>query len=115
MQAGRALVVSLLAAGVAASVASATSNDRDRGKGAMRQQLAGVNFISACRFSHRAPDDPIVFLGRPGLSHDHSFVGNVSTNAFSTRNSLRHAPTTACARRTRPRTGRRRWSSAATR
>jgi hypothetical protein len=30
-----------------------------------------VNFISACSFSHRAPDDPIVFPGKPGLSHDH--------------------------------------------
>jgi hypothetical protein len=94
MQAGRALVVSLLAAGMAASVASATPTGRDRGHGAMRQLLAGVNFISACRFSHRAPDDPIVFPGRPGLSHDHSFVGNTSTNAFSTLDALRAAGTT---------------------
>jgi hypothetical protein len=38
-------------------------------------------------------DDPIVFPGRPGFSHDHSFVGNVSTNAFSTLRSLRAAGT----------------------
>ena len=26
--------------------------------------LQGVNFVSACGFSHRAPDDPIVFPGQ---------------------------------------------------
>jgi Domain of unknown function (DUF1996) len=51
-------------------------------------------FISSCRFSHRAPDDPIVFPRRPGWSHDHTFVGNVSTNAFSTLSSLLPAGTT---------------------
>jgi hypothetical protein len=85
---------SLLSAVAVVSVAAASPNGRGRGDKAMRQQLAGVNFISVCRFSHRAPDDPIVFPGGPGLSHDHSFVGNVSTNAFSTTDSLRAAATT---------------------
>jgi hypothetical protein len=58
------------------------------------RQLQGVNFIGSCRFSHEATDDPIVFPGQPGKSHDHSFVGNVSTNAFSTLRSLRAAGTT---------------------
>ena len=40
-----------------------------------RPRIGGdVNFVSVCRFSHRAPDDPIVYPGQPGLSHDHSFV-----------------------------------------
>jgi hypothetical protein len=56
--------------------------------------LKGVNFISSCRFSHRLPDDPIVFPRRPGASHDHTFVGNTTTNAFSTRGSLVRASTT---------------------
>jgi hypothetical protein len=56
--------------------------------------IKGVNFISLCRFSHRAPDDPIVYPGQPGVSHDHSFVGNTSTNASSTLASLRRAGTT---------------------
>jgi Domain of unknown function (DUF1996) len=94
MQARLALVVSLLAAVTVASVAAASPNDRGRGHKAMRQQRAGVNFVSVCRFSHRAPDDPIVFPGQPGLSHDHSFVGNVTTSAFSTVDSLRAASTT---------------------
>jgi hypothetical protein len=51
-------------------------------------QLRGVNFVSGCRFSHRNNDDPIVFPGQPGMSHDHTFIGNDTTNAFSTLGSL---------------------------
>jgi hypothetical protein len=81
------LIVSSLAV---AAVGGATAARKPRDA----KQLAGVNFISSCRFSHRAPDDPIVYPGQPGLSHDHSFVGNDSTNAFSTVESLRAASTT---------------------
>ena len=58
------------------------------------ERLQGVNFVSRCTFSHRAPDDPIVFPGRPGMSHDHSFVGNTTTNASSTLSSLLAGGTT---------------------
>jgi hypothetical protein len=51
-------------------------------------RLRGVNFVSGCRFSHRNTDDPIVFPGQPGESHDHTFIGNDTTNAFSTLSSL---------------------------
>ena len=61
--------------------------------------LNGVNFISVCGFSHQAFDDPIVFPRRPGLSHNHTFVGNTSTDADSTLATLRAASTT-CQRRT---------------
>ena len=57
-------------------------------------KLRGVNFVSSCTFSHRAPDDPIVFFGKPGASHDHSFVGNTGTNASSTLESLLAGGTT---------------------
>src|SRR5215468_2226391 len=56
--------------------------------------LRGVNFISVCGFSHHGPDDPIVQPRQPGFSHDHSFVGNTSTDAFSTPAKLRAADTT---------------------
>jgi hypothetical protein len=59
--------------------------------------LRGVNFVENCRFSHSAPDDPIVFPGRAGASHDHTFVGNRTTSASSTYGSLR-AGTTTCRR-----------------
>ena len=55
---------------------------------------AGVNFVGSCRFSHMAMDDPIVFPAQPGASHHHTFVGSVSTNAFSSVESLRAAATT---------------------
>ena len=51
-------------------------------------QLRGVNFVSGCRFSHRNTDDPIIYPGQPGMSHNHTFIGNDSTNAFSTLESL---------------------------
>lgn len=53
-----------------------------------------VNFVSVCRFSHRAADDPIVFPGQPGVSHNHSFFGNVTTDAGSTLASLSAGDTT---------------------
>ena len=56
--------------------------------------LQGVNFVGSCTFSHMNMDDPIVSPGQPGASHDHSFVGNTTTNAFSTLGSLRAAATT---------------------
>jgi hypothetical protein len=52
------------------------------------QQIRDVNFITTCRFSHENTDDPIVFPGLPGKSHDHTFFGNNTTNAFSTLGSL---------------------------
>ena len=59
-----------------------------------RADLVGVNFIENCRFSHQAPDDPIVFPGKPGASHQHTFVGNRTTSASSTFGSLRSGGTT---------------------
>jgi hypothetical protein len=60
-------------------------------------QLRGVNFVSGCRFSHRNTDDPIVYPGQPGKSHDHTFIGNDSTNAFSTLSTMLGA-TSSCRR-----------------
>ena len=60
----------------------------------MLRRLQGVNFIGNCTFSHRNTDDPIVFPNTPGASHDHSFVGNRTTNAFSTTDSLLGGRTT---------------------
>ena len=56
--------------------------------------LQGVNFVGSCSFSHMAMDDPIVYPGQPGASHDHSFVGNTTTNAYSTLRTLRAGSST---------------------
>ncbi len=93
----RTLQLGIPAAGVSAAIAcllgSAALAGPARHRPAARLGDA-VNFISACRFSHRAPDDPIVSPAKPGLSHDHSFVGNTATNAYSTLQTLRLGSTT---------------------
>ena len=48
-----------------------------------------------CTVNHSLSDDPIVFPGLPGASHNHSFVGNPTTNANSTPQSL-VGGTTSC-------------------
>ncbi len=41
-----------------------------------------------CTVNHRLSDDPIVFPGLAGASHNHTFIGNPATNANSTPQSL---------------------------
>lgn len=87
----RLLSALAVAAGFAGVVSLATARDRPL-------PPAAGQFVVACLFSHRAPDDPIVKPGRPGASHLHDFFGNRSTRAASTEASLRRAQTT-CERR----------------
>jgi uncharacterized protein DUF1996 len=61
---------------------------------AERLHLHGNNFYANCRFSHTNDDDPIVYPGHPGWSHEHTYFGNRSTDASSTVDSLRRAGTT---------------------
>jgi hypothetical protein len=101
-------VGALVAAGMASSFGT-TSSVRSFARAATKmgpsqmpaakspRQLKGVNFVSGCRYSHAASDDPIVFPGQPGLSHNHTFIGNNSTNAFSTPASMQ-AATSSCRR-----------------
>src|SRR5689334_6245312 len=56
------LAASAVVAAVAATASAATAP-------------AGAFFVLTCRFSHSAPDDPIVYPGQPNRSHDHVFVG----------------------------------------
>ena len=78
--------------------AALAGKPKTEGDDITRIDLMGVNFIENCRFSHQAPDDPIVFPAMPGASHQHTFVGNRTTNAFSSYGSLRSGGTT-CMRR----------------
>jgi len=93
-------IVAVAAAGLVALVAALLGSAAFAGRapdgpeGLSRADLLGVNFVENCRFSHRAPDDPIVFPGKPGASHEHTFIGNRTTNAFSTFGSLRSGSTT---------------------
>jgi Domain of unknown function (DUF1996) len=85
--------LALFAAAVLGPAALA-GKPKSEGAGISRLDLLGVNFIENCRFSHQAPDDPIVFPALPGASHQHTFVGNRTTNAFSSYGSLRSGGTT---------------------
>jgi hypothetical protein len=53
-------------------------------------------FNASCKVSHRNDDDPIVAPGLPGASHNHTFMGNTSTNAHSTAKSLIANKKTTC-------------------
>jgi hypothetical protein len=57
---------------------------------------ASARFHVECPFHHFNHSDPIVFPGvkNPSAGHLHTFLGNKSTNAFSTYRKLRHAGTT---------------------
>jgi hypothetical protein len=79
---------------IGSTALAGTGAKKGPGQEITRADLRGVNFVENCRFSHRAPDDPIVFPGQAGASHDHSFVGNRTTNALSTFGSLRSGATT---------------------
>lgn len=51
-------------------------------------------FQANCSVSHTGPDDPIVYPGQPGASHHHTFMGNDTTDADSTTDSLKQGGTT---------------------
>jgi Domain of unknown function (DUF1996) len=53
-------------------------------------------FAVVCGFSHRNNDDAIVFPRQPDRSHEHTYFGNRSTDAFSTPASLRDDGRTTC-------------------
>ena len=91
MRAGLAIVA--LGVAVWMGVVAHSSNAARPDAHSLRQ-LQGVNFVGSCSFSHMNMDDPIVYPRQPGASHDHSFVGNTTTNAFSTLRTLRAGSST---------------------
>jgi hypothetical protein len=54
----------------------------------------GPYFALGCGFSHRNNDDAILFAGNPGRSHNHTYIGNRTTNAATTASSLLGGATT---------------------
>ena len=51
-------------------------------------------FSLNCAFDHRAPDDPIVYFGKPGAAHSHDFFGSTGVGASTTVDQLRGHGTT---------------------
>jgi hypothetical protein len=90
---------SVLAAHVAAAAAPETAEGLavpQRSPAASHGGYGAGYFAVTCGFSHRNQDDPIVFPRQPGRSHDHTYFGARSTDAFSTPASLRRAGRTTC-------------------
>lgn len=52
-----------------------------------------VDWVTVCFVTKRAPDDPIIFPGQPGKSHDHTFSGSLAINPDSTADELLASPT----------------------
>lgn len=59
--------------------------------GLVRAADALAEFSVLCTPTHQLADDPIVYPGQPGAAHMHQFIGNPSTNAYSTFESMRAA------------------------
>jgi hypothetical protein len=76
-----------------ATAMAATRPAVDDVAAAVRDVGNGRLFKSQCTSSHIAMDDPIVFPGQPGASHEHVFFGNVTTDAESTLATLQGQPT----------------------
>jgi hypothetical protein len=58
--------------------------------------VAVPEFHATCTVSHHANDDPIVFPGLAGASHNHTFWGNTTTDASSTAASIARPAATTC-------------------
>ncbi|GAA2539026.1 hypothetical protein GCM10010435_02880 [Winogradskya consettensis] len=55
-----------------------------------------AEFNASCTLSHSAKDDAIVFPNMPGASHMHTFLGNNSTDAATTLQSLMANTSSSC-------------------
>ena len=83
---GRVVLVLAAALAVASSGSAAPPDPNDF--------PGGSYFAVVCSFSHRNNDDPIVYPGQPGRSHNHTYIGNRDVHAFTTAGSLRGGETT---------------------
>jgi len=54
-------------------------------------------FRQRCDYSHMNNDDAILYPGRPGAAHLHTYFGNSGANASATSASLRNSGTSTCA------------------
>lgn len=60
------------------------------------QTVSEGSFNIVCNYSHRLPDDAIVYPGKPGIAMQHDFFGNTTANAYSTADSLLAVSGTTC-------------------
>ncbi|WP_052849372.1 DUF1996 domain-containing protein [Streptomyces avicenniae] len=79
-----AVVASQLFTGSTGRAAQNQQQQADVGPNVVRV----AEFLAECEFSHRRPDDPIIFPGLPGASHSHSFFGATVTDAYTNLDDL---------------------------
>ena len=91
MSTRRVHLLGALAVLVAVAGSAAAGSGAAPGPAQARAEIPGFPLVVPCGFSHRNNDDPIVYPKQPGRSHDHSFFGNRTTNAFSSPASLRRS------------------------
>ncbi len=88
----------LVAAGLGGALAWAGSASAHSPVGSARSPVGTVGgvgiFTESCRYSHSAGADPILMPGMTGMSMQHDFFGNTTTNASSTAATLAAGPTT---------------------
>ena len=78
----------------------ARSKRRPGGQSSMASSMlpkSGSKYVGwdvFCSYADSAKDDPIVKPGQPGASHSHDFFGNMSTDAFSTYQTMTDQETT---------------------
>lgn len=92
-----AVTVLAVAAQTACSPSNATPGSVEPAAATVRNPNSsltaiGGQFLTSCPFTHTLPDDPIVYAGQPGQSHQHDFYGNADTDAYSTVATLVAAP-----------------------
>ena len=85
--------LSLVAALTAAALAASSLSAAPALPGQTAPGFDGPQYAIGCSISHRNNDDPIVFPGQPGRSHNHTFIGNRTVDARATPALLRGGPT----------------------
>ncbi|MER5645114.1 DUF1996 domain-containing protein [Streptosporangium sp. NPDC002524] len=86
-------IVALLGTSLVIHTTQASATSKAQADGSSAAVVRVAEFLADCPFSHRLPDDPIIFPGMPGASHMHSFFGSTTTNANTTLASLQSSPT----------------------
>ncbi len=86
-------IVALLSTSLVIHTTQASATSKAQAGGSSAAVVRVAEFLADCPFSHRLPDDPIIFPGMPGASHMHSFFGSTTTNAHTTLASLQSSPT----------------------
>ncbi|GAA1668552.1 DUF1996 domain-containing protein [Glycomyces endophyticus] len=81
-----AIALAGLAAAFTALVVAPTANAAD--------EVTHHEFQANCTVDHTANDDPIVYPGVPGASHNHTFIGNTNVDAYTDLDDLKQGETT---------------------